>query len=121
LKNAVSYYKRNSYYKRKNQDPTVESTPPTASNTTIPFETNSKSSAQTKGRPNKTSLRSTQIAYSAATNEVTQMAAELKKKEGILTSASFGRIVTEVRKKRNLPEEFEIKKVQSTREFCEVK
>jgi hypothetical protein len=50
-----------------------------------------------------------------AMNEVTQMTADLKQKEGVLTNESFQKIVMEVKNKRNLPDDFEIKKNTVTR------
>ena len=115
LKNAVAYHKRRNISTNKNSNTegeqrtnTIEETE-TCSNSD-PSGKNSQPKQSKKGRPKHEFIRTNKILYSMAMNEVTQKSAQLKQKEGVLRNESFQNIVIEVRKKRHLPEEFEIKK-----------
>lgn len=128
LKNAVSYEKRKNLTQRtvppaadsppsvlchsssSNNSPSISSSsnnPPSINDNT---SSDIQPTVQKKGRPNKENLRTTNITYCEAANEITHMAMEVKRREGALTNESFEMIVSEVREKRNLPENFEIKR-----------
>jgi hypothetical protein len=119
LKNAVAYHKKKNMSIHSDVS-TVEQTTTTDEPSEL-SPTNSTSSSDSKvkhakqGRPKQEFLRKNKIEYSMAMNEVTQMTADLKQKEGVLTNESFQKIVMEVKNKRNLPDDFEIKKNTVTR------
>lgn len=123
LKNAVSYQKRKNLLqtvttphiaeaehvaKLHHEPPSND--PPIINDNTSSNSSNGSPTIIRKGRPNKQNIRTSNITHCAAVNEITHMAMALKRREGALTNETFQNIVNEVRKKRNLPESFEIKR-----------
>lgn len=112
LKNAVAYHKRKNI-STQNDAPSEQSINTKQSEedpNPDPTRNDQQAYSKRKGRPKQEFVRTNNIVYSMAMNDVTRMTLEWKQKKGVLTNESFQNIVTEVRQKRNLPQDFEIKK-----------